>query len=100
MRFLVANTIAVQHFFAVFQHFPGWWWNQLSTAYIISPRLTLDEDVIDTPALNNEEPNLIFSNGDKESENDRLSSEVETHDRGVGKQNQTLTGSQGGDVGT
>ena len=82
MRFFAANTIAVQDF-AVFQHFPEWWWNQLSTAYTISPRLTLDEDVIDTPALNNEEPNLIFCNGDKES--DRLSSQVETPDRGVEK---------------
>ena len=78
----------------------------MSTAYIISPRLTLDEDVIDTPALNNEEPNLIFCNGDKESESDRLSLEVETPDRGVENQNQTLTGSQlrlrvkGGGVGT
>ena len=46
-----ANT-----FFAVFRHYPEWQWNQLSTAYITSPRLTLDEAVIDTPALNNEEP--------------------------------------------
>lgn len=75
----------------------------MSTAYTISPRLTLDGDVIDTPALNNKEPHLIFCNGDKESESDRLSSEVETPDRGVEK---TLTRSQlrlrvkGGGVGT
>lgn len=106
MPFLAANTIAVQHFFAVFQHFPEWWWNQLSTAYTILPRLTLDEDVIDTPALNNKEPRLIFCKGDKESESDRLSSEVETPDGGVEKQNQTLTRSQlrlrvkGGGIGT
>ena len=78
----------------------------MSTAYIISPRLTQGEDVIDTPALNNEEPNLIFRNGDKESESDLLTSEVETPDRGVEKQNQTLIRIQlrlkvkGGGVGT
>lgn len=65
-------------------------WNQLSTAYITSPRLILDEAVIDTPALSNEEPNVIFSKDDKESEIDRLSSDVETPDRAVEKHNQAF----------
>ena len=84
------TRLPCKHFFAVFRHNPEWQWNQLSTAYITSPRLTLDEAVIDTPALNNEEPNVIFSKDDEESEIDHLSSDAETPDRAVEKHNQAF----------
>ena len=84
------TRLPCKHFFAVFRLYPEWQWNQLSTAYITSPRLTLDEAVIDTPALNKEEPNVIFSKDDEESESDHLSSDVETPDRAVEKHNQAF----------
>ena len=40
------NHLPCKHFFAIFRNYPEWGWEKLPLAYICSPTLTLDEDVI------------------------------------------------------
>jgi len=43
-----------KHFFAVFRKFPAWTWDDLSNAYINSPFINLDYEVIPLYKIENE----------------------------------------------